>query len=59
MHTLQLDVSIVLLEVEVEGLVEIDVWPLDSEETFSSHHELVHVEVLRKYLHFYDYNYYI
>ena len=52
MHALQLDVGIVLLELEVDGLVEVDVGPLDCVHVLSSHFKLVKVEVFGEHLHF-------
>ena len=49
--TLQLDVSIILLETEVQSLVEVDVWSLDCEKVLSSHRKLVEVEVFGEHLH--------
>ena len=48
---LQLDVGIVLLEVEVQGFVEVDIWPLNHEMVLLHHTELGHLEVLWEYLH--------
>jgi hypothetical protein len=49
---LQLDVGIVLLELEVDGLVEVDVGALDRVHVLSGHLELVEVEILGEHLHF-------
>ena len=50
--TLQLQVGLVLLEVEVHGTAEVDVWALDAVLVLTSHHKLVHVEILWEHLHF-------
>ena len=55
MNALQFDVSIVFLEFEVNSFTEIDVWALDGMHVFSCHLELVEVEVLWEYLHFFIY----
>ena len=52
MHTLKLDVGVVLLKVEVHARAEADVWSLDSVHVFTSHLELVKVEVFWEHLHF-------
>ena len=49
---LQLDVRVVLLEVEVERAAKPDVWAFDGVHVFTSHLELVEVEVLWEYLHY-------
>ena len=49
---LQLDVGVVLLEVEVERAAKPDVWTFDGVHVFTSHLELVEVEVLGEYLHY-------
>ena len=51
MDTLELDVSIVLLELEVDCLVEVDVGTLYCVHVFTGGLELVKVEILREYLH--------
>ena len=48
---LKLDVRVVLLELEGDGLTEVDVWSLDSVHVFSGHLELVKVEVFWEHLH--------
>tara|TARA_B110000977_G_scaffold106374_1_gene138662 strand:- start:17 stop:259 length:243 start_codon:yes stop_codon:yes gene_type:complete len=53
MNALQLNVCIVFLEFEVNSFSEIDVWALNGMHVFSCHLELVKVEVLWEYLHFY------
>ena len=50
-HALQLDVGIVLLELEVDGLVEVYVGPLDRVHVLAGHLELVEVEVFGEHLH--------
>ena len=52
-NTLNLDVGVVLLELEVDRLVEVDVRSLDGVLVVSSHLELVEVKVLREHLHIY------
>jgi len=49
---LQLNVGVVDLEVEVEGLGEVDVGTLDRVHVFSHGLELVELEVLGEHLHF-------
>ena len=51
-HTLQLDIGIVLLEFEVDGLVEVDVGALDGVHVHARHLELVEVKILWEHLHF-------
>ena len=48
---LELDVGVVFLELEVDGLVEVDVGSLDGVHVFAGHLELVEVEVLREHFH--------
>ena len=50
-HTLNLDVSVELLELEVNSLVEIDVWSLDCVHVLSSHFELIKIKILGEDLH--------
>ncbi len=50
---LQFQVSIILLEVEVEGFVKVNVWPLDSELVLPSHAELGELEVFWEHFHLY------
>ena len=45
------DVGVVLLELEVNGLVEVDVRTLDRVHVVTSHLELVEVKVFWKHLH--------
>ena len=49
---LQLDVGVVLLELEVDGVAKVDVWSLDRMHVFSAHFELVKVEVFWEHFHF-------
>ena len=51
--TLQTHVSVIFLELEVHGAVEADVRSLDGVHVFTSHLELVKVEVFWEHLHFY------
>lgn len=50
-HALQPDVSIVLLELEVDCFEEVDVRSLNGVHVLSSHLKLVKVKVLREHLH--------
>ena len=50
--TLQLDVGVVLLELEVDGVTKVNVWSLDCMHVFSAHFELVEVEVFWEHFHF-------
>ena len=49
---LETDVGVVLLEAEVHGGVEANVWALDGVHVFTRHLELVEVEVFWEHLHF-------
>jgi hypothetical protein len=49
--TLDSDVGIVLLELEVDGLEEVDVWALDSVHVLARHLKLVEIKVLGEHLH--------
>ena len=49
--TLELEVSVVVLEAEVHRGVETDVWALDGVHVLTRHLKLVEVEVLREHLH--------
>ena len=51
-NTLELDVGVVLLKLEVNSLKEVDVGSFDSVHILSCHFELVEVEVLGEHLHF-------
>jgi hypothetical protein len=51
-NALQLDVSVVLLEREVQRLAEVDVGTLDCHQVFAGHLELVEVEIFGEHLHF-------
>ena len=51
-NALQLDVSIVFLVLEVQGLAKVDIWPLDGVHVLPGHVKLTEVEVLWEYLHF-------
>ena len=50
---LKLDVSIVLLVGETHGAGEAEVWSLDRVHVFTSHLELMEVEVFREHLHYF------
>ena len=51
-NALQLQIGIIVLVLEVEGLAEIDVWSLDRVHVLSGGLELMEIEVLRKYFHY-------
>ena len=50
-HALDLDVSMVLLELKLDSLSEVDVRPLDRVHVFTGHLELIEVVVLWEHLH--------
>jgi hypothetical protein len=50
---LESDVSVVLLELKVNGFAEVNIRALNAMHVFSVHGELIEVEVLRKDLHVY------
>ena len=52
MDTLQLDVSIVLLKLEVDSLVEVDVGTLNCVHVHARHLKLVEIKILWEHLHF-------
>ena len=49
--TLELQVSIVLIELEVQGLAEVNVWSLDRVHILTSHLKLIEIEIFWKHLH--------
>ena len=49
--TLELKVRVVLVELEVQGLAEVNVWSLDRVHILTGHLELIKVEVFWKHLH--------
>lgn len=49
--TLESDVGVVLLELEVDSLIEVNVGSFDGMHIFMDHFKLVEVEVLWKHLH--------
>ena len=51
MDALELQVSVVLLELEVQGFVEINVWSLNGVHIFLCHDKLVSVKVLWENFH--------
>ena len=51
--TLDLNVRVILLELESNGLSEVDVWSLNSVHVFTCHFELVEIEVFWEHLHFF------
>ena len=64
-NALQLEVRVVLVELEVQGFTEVNVWSLDRVHVLASHLELIEVEVFWKHLHIinlilnYKFNYYL
>ena len=52
MHTLQLDVGVVLLKLEVNSLKEVNVGSLNRVHIHSQHLKLVVIKVLGEHLHF-------
>ena len=50
-NALELDVRVVLLEFEVDGQTEVNIWSLDSVHVFTGHLKLVEIEVLWEHLH--------
>lgn len=50
-NALELDVGVILLELELHGLVEVNVRPLNSVHILLSHLELGEVEVFWEHLH--------
>ena len=50
-HALQLDVGVVALELEVQGLREVDVRTLDRVHVFAGGLELTEIKVLREHFH--------
>lgn len=50
--TLQLDVAVILLELEVERLTEVDVWSLNAKHVLLRHLKLSELEVLWENFHF-------
>lgn len=48
---LQLHIGVVLLELEVNRLTKVNVWPLDRVHVLSRHLKLVEIEVLGEHLH--------
>ena len=50
-NALELDVGVILLEFEVDGETEVNVWSLDSVHIFTGHLKLVEIEVLGEHLH--------
>ena len=49
--TLELEVSVVLVELEVQGLTEVNVWSLDRVHILTSHLKLIEIEIFWKHLH--------
>ena len=54
-HTLQLDISVVDLEGEFQGLAKVDVGSLNGVDVFTSGLELVELEVFGEHFHFINY----
>ena len=50
-NALELDVGVILLEFEVDGETEVNIWSLDSVHIFTGHLKLVEIEVLGEHLH--------
>jgi hypothetical protein len=48
---LNLDVGVVFLELEVDSLVEVDVWSLNRVHVFSRHFKLIEIKILGEHLH--------
>jgi hypothetical protein len=48
---LESDIGVVLLELEVDGLEEVDVWALDCVHVLARHLKLVEIKVLGEHLH--------
>ncbi len=51
-HGLELNIGVILLELEIDGLSKVNVWSLDSVHVFSSHLKLIEVKVLGEHFHF-------
>lgn len=51
-HALQLNVRVVLLEREIQGLAKVDVWTLDGVHVLARHVELGELKVLWEHFHF-------
>jgi hypothetical protein len=51
--TLDLNIGVILLELESDGLTKVDVWSLNSMHVFTCHFELVKIEVFWEHLHFF------
>lgn len=52
MHALQFDISVVFLKLEVNSLIEVNVWSLDCVHIVTKHFKLVEIEVFGEHLHF-------
>ena len=50
-NALELDVRVVLLEFEVDGQTEVNIWSLDCVHVFTGHLKLGKIEVLWEHLH--------
>ena len=50
-NALELDVGVILLEFEVDGETEVNIWSLDCVHIFTGHLKLVEIEVLWEHLH--------
>ena len=51
-NALKLNVSVIFLEREVQGLSKVNVWALDGVHVLTCHLKLVEVKILREHLHF-------
>ena len=49
---LELNVSVVFLELEVNSLTKVNVWSLNGMHVFTCHFKLVEIEVFGEHLHF-------
>ena len=50
-NALKLQVRVILVELEVQGLTKVNVWSLDGVHVFTGHLELIEVEVFGEHLH--------
>ena len=50
-NALKLNISVIFLELELDGFSEVNIWPLDGVHVLTSHLELIEVEVLWEDLH--------
>ena len=52
-HTLQLKVGVILVELEVQSLAKVNVGSLDRVHVLTSHLKLIEIEIFGEYLHIY------